>query len=299
MVPDTVAEPIPIFQIGSNYMLYDVNAIMHIRREHHMCGVLIGNLPQATQQNILSGIPLELMPEETRLLIEKGHGYIVDDVAAHSIGLRNAKEQDRIAYLKSLEEEGIEAAKASQRKSDASKSRYLEKASNTSVASKSSDTTLRSSPVPDDESLFDTPATPTKPPVAKAPRSLEPLPITPTNSYPLLKASEPHTAIPLPKVPSSYPLYTHLHSKGYYLSPGLRFGCQYVAYPGDPLRYHSHFLAVGMNWDDELDLLDIVGGGRLGTGVKKGYLLGGKEKRVDKQDEEGNIRAFSFEWAVM
>lgn len=32
-----------------------------------------------------------------------------------------------------------------------------------------------------------------------------------------------------------------------------------------------------MDWEEEFDLLDLVGGGRLGTGVKKGWLVGGLE----------------------
>jgi len=88
------------------------------------------------------------------------------------------------------------------------------------------------------------------------------------------------------------------------MSPGLRFGCQYCVYPGDPLRFHSHFLAVGAEWDEEMDLLTLVGGGRLGTGVKKGFLLGGVERRVDESEEgemrdgEG-VRCFCVEWGGM
>lgn len=88
------------------------------------------------------------------------------------------------------------------------------------------------------------------------------------------------------------------------MSPGLRFGCQYCVYPGDPLRFHSHFLAVGKGWDEEFDLMQLVGGGRLGTGVKKGFLVGGKEKRFREVDEgeggsEKGVRAFSIEWSGM
>ena len=89
-----------------------------------------------------------------------------------------------------------------------------------------------------------------------------------------------------------------------------------MAYPGDPLRYHSHFLANGLQWDEGFDLLDLVGGGRLGTGVKKSFVLGGLEavgdvEKVDdggegKEDEgdggdggERKVRAFSIEWAGM
>lgn len=101
--------------------------------------------------------------------------------------------------------------------------------------------------------------------------------------------------MPLPEVPSSYPVYAHLHSLGYFLSPGLRFGCQYMAYPGDSLRFHSHFLVSGLEKDQEFNLMEIVSGGRLGTGVKKGFLLGYAEDPADAS----SVRTFSIEWAGM
>jgi tRNA-splicing endonuclease subunit Sen34 len=100
------------------------------------------------------------------------------------------------------------------------------------------------------------------------------------------------------------------------MSPGIRFGCRYTAYPGDPLRFHSHFLCDGMDWDDEFDLLGLVGGGRLGTGVKKGFLVGGTEVKgtaaaaattstdtgggvVRDGEHDDDVRAFCIEWAGM
>lgn len=99
-------------------------------------------------------------------------------------------------------------------------------------------------------------------------------------------------------MPDSYPLFRYLHSKGYYHMPGLRFGCHYNVYPGDPLRYHSHFAATGLGWDQKFDLLDVVGGGRLGTGTKKAYMIGGENPDVDSQEDE-SVRAFSVEWAAI
>jgi len=97
-----------------------------------------------------------------------------------------------------------------------------------------------------------------------------------------------------------------------------------MVYPGDPLRFHSHFLAVGFGWDEEIELLSLVGGGRLGTGVKKGFLVGGKvekgevevngEKDVEAVVEgveqgkgkgegagegTGEVRCFCIEWGGM
>jgi tRNA-splicing endonuclease subunit Sen34 len=296
-----VSEPFPIFQVGDKYLLYDVNVASHIRREHHMCGVLIGNLPQAAQQNIYSGLPVVLMPEEARLLVENNHAYIVDDVAAHRRGLSDLKEQDRIAYLQSLHDEGVAGATTVLQEKDTMRKKALgrnaARASPDSRSSTPSTSALENSP-PRDDSLFDSPPQRSFPPSSDSHKPLEPFLITPTTSYPPLVTHQPDIPLPLPEVPSAYPLYKNLQSKGYYLSPGLRFGCQYCAYPGDPLRFHSHFLVTGMGWDDNIDLLDIVGGGRLGTGVKKGYMIGGVEIK-DNQGSEGEVRAFSFEWAVM
>ncbi|KAA8627627.1 tRNA-splicing endonuclease subunit sen34 [Pyrenophora tritici-repentis] len=122
--------------------------------------------------------------------------------------------------------------------------------------------------------------------------------VTPTTSYPPLPTPAKDPAVPPPAVPDSYPLFRYLHSKGYYHMPGLRFGCHYNVYPGDPLRYHSHFAATGLGWDQKFDLLDVVGGGRLGTGTKKAYMIGGEDPEI-VDDEQESVRAFSIEWAAI
>jgi tRNA-splicing endonuclease subunit Sen34 len=55
-----------------------------------------------------------------------------------------------------------------------------------------------------------------------------------------------------------------------------------------------------MSWNEEFDLLDLVGGGRLGTGVKKGFLIGGEEPKEElSHRDDGNVRAFCIEWGGM
>jgi tRNA-splicing endonuclease subunit Sen34 len=265
MAQGAVKTPFPIFQTARRYLLFDIEIITYIRREHHICGVLVGNIPQAAQQTVFSGIPLELMPEEARLLIDQGIAFIVDDAKAHDRMLAGLETQTKQKYLADLEQNGLEAAQSMQSQAVENKKAFFKK----------SGTPVRDLPT----------------------GVVEPFQVTPTTSYPPLEMVEPLKK-KFPEVSASYPVFRHLHENGYFMAPGLRFGCQYVAYPGDPLRYHSHFLVTGHDWDEEIDLLDVVGGGRLGTGVKKGFMIGGA--RAEEQDEEQDeVRVFSFEWAAM
>ena len=86
-------------------------------------------------------------------------------------------------------------------------------------------------------------------------------------------------------------VYQYLNQAGYWMTPGLRFGCEYTAYPGDPLRFHSHFMVhVEKDDDDEgVEMLTLVGGGRVATQTRKAWMLAGQV------DEE--VRVFTIEWA--
>jgi hypothetical protein len=125
----TVAEPFPIFTVAHKYILYDVDTVSHARANHNITGVLIGGLPQAPQQNVFSGIPLELMPEEARLLVEKGVAYLVDDVKAHKDNMlgNGLAPEERRAFQSALRKQGSAAAKDAERKMEERKKGALEK----------------------------------------------------------------------------------------------------------------------------------------------------------------------------
>lgn len=314
------ALPIPISYISGRYLLFSIDAVTYLRREHNICGVLIGTLPQIPQQNVFLGLPLELMPEEARLLVDKGVACIVDEAKAQD-GMKTLLEEDRRKYLRELESQGQHASRIFSDRKGLQREQALKKLDEKAKAQarKAADgNDVSASPVTPtaarDEpasvmDLFDEESTPrpssriSSPSTASGTQLL--MGITPATSYPPLShpASSPHQVLSAPEVPLSYPLFAHLHSRGYFLSPGLRFGCQYVAYPGDPLRFHSHFLVVSAEWDQNIDLMDIINGGRLGTGVKKGFLLGGPQKARDSDESEAerveSVRTFSIEWAGM
>lgn len=285
----TAHAPFPISHVAKKYLIHDPTTIAHVRREHNMCGVLIGTLPSHPQQNVFLGTPLSLMPEEARRLVEIGAAYIVDDTAAHRAGMLGGgvPEAERKAFARAMEKQGVEAMRLSQKKADDVKKEILEKNAEKIAAAREAKQKERQQRRDNaaqtqgqtngdvngaSESLFNAAAPPR--PSSPAPSSLksaapgeERYYITPTTSHPPLPtppaspASTLSTAL-LPPAPSSYPLFAYLHSRGFFMTPGLRFGCQYTAYPGDPLRFHSHFLGVGMGWDEPFDLMRLVGGGR-------------------------------------
>ena len=212
------------------------------------------------------------------MLVEKGLGFVVDEADVHRKGMSALGREGRRLWREKLDSVGREMAKEVARDKNRRKEMAL-KSVDESRTEKVREERRRQR---EEHSSHD--ESPPKEPDVHAPsaESLIPSVITPTVSYPPLTQPTPEldTISTFPAVnPSSYPIYRHLHSQSYFLSPGLRFGCQYLAYPGDPLRFHSHFLVVGRGWDEEVDLLTLVGGGRLGTGVKKGFLFGGKVER--------------------
>jgi len=298
---------IPISFVSGRYLLFSVHAATYLRREHNIGGVLIGTLPQVPQQNVFLGLPVELMPEEARLLVERGVCVIVNEYNAHATGMASLLKEERQRYLHTLQSEGHEAAKIQAKKKEQQREAALTKlmqppsAQSTRTHAKwaAANSDLGEEKINLD--LFETGSS-SQSTIAANPESA--MGITPATSYPPLDVSVARKRdMPLPDVPTSYPVFALLHEKGYFLAPGIRFGCQYVAYPGDPLRFHSHFLVVGTTMDEEIDLMDIVNGGRLGTGVKKGFLLGGSEisENVSSNGEAfpSYVRTFSIEWAGM
>ncbi|OAP62940.1 tRNA-intron endonuclease [Fonsecaea erecta] len=290
--------PVPISLIGGRYLLFDVKIATYLRREHNICGITIGTLPLSPSQNLFLGVPIEIMPEEAQLLVERGVGVVVDEARVHDQAVQSRDLARRADYLAKIEKQSKQVKHAKDQEKQQSRRRALGK--NAKVSTPSSDPgqvglddneTVQDAeaPAPESEALFQD-----DPPVrvSTASATSNSYFVTPATSRLLLPTPPASPGLTVENLPSSYPLYRHLHDGGFFMTPGLRFGCQYTVYPGDPLRFHSHFLAVGAEWDEEIDLMDIVAGGRLGTGVKKGFLLGGASPK-------GDVRTFSVEWAAM
>ena len=301
-VPDL---PIPISYVGGHYLLFSIKTVSWLRKEHNICGYNVGTLPQSPSQNVFLGLPIMIMPEEAQILVEKGICYILDDPRSHDQAIYDRKATDQKQYLAKARRQGSEVEQLRAHEHAEARDRALSKQKGKSKKKGGSEESTTIGSLLDFDEAGST--TPTSDAIDDTPIKLLTTPaqsfnyhVTPATSRLLLDGSPTATtslAKSLPDTPSSYPLFRYLHERGYFMTPGLRFGCQYSTYPGDPLRFHSHFLSVGFDWDEEIDLMEIVGGGRLGTGVKKGFLLGGLQPSTEASEAE--VRTFSVEWAVM
>lgn len=312
--------PFPIFKISSKrnfFILYDINIITWLRKTHHILGVLVGTLPQFPQQNVFLGLPLELQPEEARLLVEKSLAYIIDDLQWHITGMHSMKSAHKETFKMFLYREGKEAARKENEKRALQREKAIKRLQDRNKCGGNgtinSEDVSKAEEAKEDEALFETTSLSVSANISSpsnlSDKKMESWIMTPVTSSPPLQLPpmEPSSGLPVAH-PSSYALFKYLHSLGYFISPGIRFGCQFLVYPGDPLRFHSHFLAMATEWDEDIDLLDLVGGGRLGTGVKKGWLIGGSERKGNAGattshikepgavDANAIVRTFCIEW---
>ncbi|KAI2781700.1 SEN34 subunit of tRNA-splicing endonuclease [Daldinia loculata] len=327
MASSTISRPpVRISKVAGRYLLFDIDDVMHLRKNHNICSVFVGTIPQNPQQNIFMGLPIELMPEEAQILVDKNVAYIVDDAAFHPARLATLDDDARRRYLQSVKAEGRKAQMAAAESKLSAKPKVTTTTTTKKEKTKPKTSEIEASLEADDEistSLF---SPPPPPPSSGVPSHSQlsqaedhpAFAITPTTSSLILPTSPPlappEGLFPFSasvNVPPSYPLYAHLQDRGYYMMPGLRFGCDYNVYPGDPLRFHSHFQAASYGWEEEIAVLDLVAGGRLGTNVKKGYLIGGavvgddtdehqtKREGIDENPKAPRARAFCIEWAAM
>lgn len=251
-------------------------------RKLGICGILSGTLPSAAQQNIFLSIPLKLMVEEAVWLylngfatlnfmkgptttivknILKEHGREIEDNCRHRMdsSFTFQRQYKRIQHLEKLAKLGI---KTENKQNNGTTSKLME------------------------ASLF----------------------VETMNESDILGFQKPDSTInedsAIDLLISSfsdwdnYLMFQSLREKDYVLSPGARFGGRFIGYPGDPLRYHSHMTIQNVMdyYKDPIDMTLLTGGARLGTSVKKLWVIGGikKDKNVEKDPE---VKFFSIEWA--
>ncbi|KAI0060793.1 tRNA-intron endonuclease catalytic domain-like protein [Artomyces pyxidatus] len=304
--------PISIHVSNQRAFVWDPDDAATLRAQHHICGVLAGTLPHLSQQNVFLGLPLILMPEELVLLVEKQLAVLVDDPAAHAPPTPEqlrAWDADRGAgvaqQLARLEREGADrgaedmsmsAAAVQKRKA---REERRQRAREAAVAQGEGSSTQEGA-----ASVFVPPPAPAPPAPASAPAYTVAVPATSDGFSWYAPAGHTYATLDAARAAGvwSYPttdeerakceVFRDLWEQGYFMGGGSKFGGDWLVYPGDPLRYHSHFVAtVQASPTAPLWPMEIVAHGRLGTATKKAHLICGWDP------EAKTVTYFSIEWA--
>jgi tRNA-splicing endonuclease subunit Sen34 len=212
-------------------------------------------------------------------LVHSKAAYIVDDVAAHRAALRSEDPAARRDYVNSLRRRKLATQKVLAEKQKLKATEVAERFGRAKPQALAANAEPRSHSSADADGG-----------AAADLSRVDLASVTPTSSRDLI-SSQQDSACSVRDVTRG-PVCSFLRDAGYYMTPGLRFGARYSVYPGDPLRFHAHFMANQYDWDEPIPLLDIVGGGRLATAVKKAFLIGGEEPDV-------SVKMYSIEWAAM
>ncbi|EQK99158.1 hypothetical protein G6O67_005719 [Ophiocordyceps sinensis] len=279
MPASELASPVRICKVAESFLIFEPEAAALVRRKHNISGTLVGTTPQQPTQNIFLGLPIEMRPEEVDALVRLGAAYVVDIAAAHraALSLSAADAASRKTYVEYLRRRKLAAQQAfvernARKVAEAADRLGRPRFSSTQEPTLASATQLQPQPRQTDAHVSSLTL------------------VSSSDVMPSLANHQPSKA-----VVTEGALCRHLQAGGYYTTPGLRFGAQYSVYPGDPLRFHAHFMANQYGWHDEIAILDVVSGGRLATAVKKSFLLGGQQS----PPEISSVRTFSMEWAAM
>lgn len=346
---------IPITILAGRGLIFDITDVVLLREMYHICGVLSGILPKFPQQNQFLGLPLELMPEEVKYIVEELKiGYLVDDYTAHQLSYISFDEDDKEELQEALHTSHIQlnvehkvitlnrrrealqkkaAGKGQKKKKDKVKEKKDIESSNIETENEKVITgaTDHASDIAAVEREFAEHGFADIKVTAEEAALIRSIPKTAGQNYEIETSTlhdqyrfllpaykfyqnqyipeEGHKSLSPPQTiqpdPAGYEAFKYFHSqKGYngedggankvnfYLTPGLRFGGQYVSYPGDPLRFHSHHIVTGKEYDQKFKIMDIIGGGRLGTTVKKTWFVGALDR------EEDQYHGFCVEWSA-
>ncbi|PWN42071.1 tRNA-intron endonuclease catalytic domain-like protein [Ceraceosorus guamensis] len=306
-------ESIPLSVIEGQAYLYSPQHIAIVRAEHHLTPTLGGTLPILSQQNIFLGPPATLQPEEVALLLRRGAAHIVDDPSAYDAPSTSAAaayyqaaremileqvsrankareqiSQHKLAEMKETEE--VRAKRLARARARREQSYEADKSIATVVDVAAPETNVRTSIDLSSATWSQvTPATSFEQPVASLEggwyRASE-------HSYTTLSQARSAGVWKFPsnaRERARCMVFEDLNARGYFLSCGLRFGGDFNCYPGDPLRYHSHFTATVLSSRKEtVTAHELIASGRLGTAVKKAHLIcataGAEAELADRAD---------------
>nr|CAG4642128.1 EOG090X0G6M [Eurycercus lamellatus] len=243
---------------NGSFLVWNVEDIYKLRTEYRIVGSYIGCLPSFPRQDQLLGLPMELLAEEVFFLTMRGAVRVVcydeldlppsDSVKKEGEELRKKSfleqaalfKNERVAHIMKMAPKIIEGKKRKQGSEN-----FDEKAALEMEIEKIPEMT-------EDAMLIQI--------------------FTSNSQRPYFRTNSVETDAKIkPSLRSS--VFVDLWQKGYYITGGQKFGGDFLVYPGDPLKFHSHYIAVCVDEHQHLTPHFLISKGRLGTNVKKTVLI--------------------------
>uniref|UniRef100_A0A8C2YYS2 tRNA-splicing endonuclease subunit Sen34 n=1 Tax=Cyclopterus lumpus TaxID=8103 RepID=A0A8C2YYS2_CYCLU len=261
------------FLCDSAPLLWRVEDLRTVRSQG-LVGALLGSLPRTPRQNVRLGRPMLLLPEEERLLTER---HAAAD--GGGVELRLQVQQHREDQQRSYEEQSVLAL-------EDRKSALVLVLSESGA--RAEDEALQGRLEALDRS-FTLPSSALAVQLSTARAGLSYCP----EARDFLRADRPiRGQDELSCHASRYQVFRDLRGRGFYLTSAGKFGGDFLVYPGDPLRFHAHFISVCLSLDESVCLLDVLAVSRLGSNVKKTVLL-------CSPGTDGRVLYTSLQWSGM
>ena len=85
-----------------------------------------------------------------------------------------------------------------------------------------------------------------------------------------------------------YAVYCDLRERGFIVTPGLKYGCDFAVYEHGPGIDHAPYIIQVMSREDQMSALDIVKAGRLASTVRKTFIAAIPDR--------GSVEYLEFKW---
>lgn len=291
---------IDLISSSSNVFVWNAEDWLKLRRDYRIIGELIGCLPKKPRQDILSGLPLMLQPEEVSLLLEKNIARLIRYPCLQkppSDSLRQIFEE----YRNSLYVEQEKCLRKERQKQvmgmmdrivEGKKRKLLGIDTRKKKARKPLDPKVQEALNNIEINRQDL----LKEEMAKLPKLDKNDALIQTHTiYPW--ADNDDVEIVEWKYPSNYnqqlryKTYKNLWEKGYYVTNGEKFGGDFLAYPGDPIMFHSQFIILCKNKNEEMPITELSAQCRIACHVRKTQVY------AFFSEDQDTVRYQSFQWA--
>lgn len=278
----------PVVGVGlcdSAPLLWRVEDLRTVRSQG-LVGALLGSLARTPRQNTRLGRPLLLLPEEERLLTERHAAAALPPGPPDGGGAELRQQVDKYEedQQRSYEEQSVLAL-------EDRKSALLRAMSSSHAGAEpeaeAADEALKGRLEALDRS-FTFPRSGLAVQLSTARAGLSYCP----EARAFLQADLPMRGLDDPHCDARYQVFRDLRGRGFYLTSAGKFGGDFLVYPGDPLRFHAHFIAVCLSLDESVCLLDVLAVARLGSNVKKTVLL-------CSPGTDGGVAYTSLQWSGM